>query len=330
MVLQVNSSLLRQPNTNGVPCSGNLDTTRGYTISPTTLTPGMPADISVTWKYCSLANPFYPTGCAPFDIKSITDSLGSFTVAEKPAAPVVANPTDTVEIKANDALLNTTIDYGSSASIAWASTNTSACTILPGNWTGTSGKQSTGNLTQTTSYTISCDVIGQTYKIGGGVVVNVKPQIVKTIKSTFDLQGKSINKSINSKVKLTKLQADNYASLFSGTVQVDQNGLANMQITAVDICNTQLFVKPDGYLSQTKAMCFNTDAEVQFTQFLAGDFNGDDIINSLDFSLLNKSWNKADTTVDINSDGIINSIDFSYLNKNWNKSGAMLTAKVAL
>lgn len=53
----------------------------------------------------------------------------------------------------------------------------------------------------------------------------------------------------------------------------------------------------------------------------AGDFNADNMVNSIDFSLLNAQWYKSTSSVDINLDGIVNSLDFSYLNKNWNLIG---------
>jgi hypothetical protein len=58
-------------------------------------------------------------------------------------------------------------------------------------------------------------------------------------------------------------------------------------------------------------------------QLLAGDFNNDGIINSLDYSILNRSWNQTAniTANDINKDGIINSLDYAVLSKNWAQSG---------
>lgn len=50
---------------------------------------------------------------------------------------------------------------------------------------------------------------------------------------------------------------------------------------------------------------------------LVGDFNGDAIVNSVDYSLLNARWFTSDARTDINRDGLVNSIDFSILNGNW-------------
>ncbi|MBI5139420.1 hypothetical protein HZA26_02305, partial [Candidatus Nomurabacteria bacterium] len=64
--------------------------------------------------------------------------------------------TPTVDIKANGAD-SLTIASGTSATISWTSANATACTVTPGGWTGTSGSQSTGALTVTQKYDISCD-----------------------------------------------------------------------------------------------------------------------------------------------------------------------------
>jgi hypothetical protein len=56
-------------------------------------------------------------------------------------------------------------------------------------------------------------------------------------------------------------------------------------------------------------------------QLPAGDFNGDGIVNSIDFSLMNRKWAVADPLADINRDGVVNSLDFVILSNNWNKLG---------
>ncbi len=56
------------------------------------------------------------------------------------------------------------------------------------------------------------------------------------------------------------------------------------------------------------------------TPTLIGDLNGDKIVNSLDWSIMNNKWFTSDSTADINHDGIVNTIDFSLLNANWFKT----------
>ena len=53
---------------------------------------------------------------------------------------------------------------------------------------------------------------------------------------------------------------------------------------------------------------------------VVGDFDGNGLVNSLDWSFMNSKWFTADATADLNRDGVVNSIDFSILNRNWLKT----------
>ncbi|OGJ01436.1 hypothetical protein A3G53_03110 [Candidatus Nomurabacteria bacterium RIFCSPLOWO2_12_FULL_44_11] len=50
---------------------------------------------------------------------------------------------------------------------------------------------------------------------------------------------------------------------------------------------------------------------------IVGDFDGNGMVNSLDWSFMNSRWFTSDARADLNRDGIVNSIDFSILNRNW-------------
>jgi len=58
--------------------------------------------------------------------------------------------------------------------------------------------------------------------------------------------------------------------------------------------------------------------------WLKGDLNGDGIVNSVDYSLLNLRWFKSDPFADLNGDSFVNSIDWSIMNAHWleNNPGA--------
>ena len=58
------------------------------------------------------------------------------------------------------------------------------------------------------------------------------------------------------------------------------------------------------------------------TAWLKGDFNGDAIVNSVDWSMMNMNWFTSDAFVDLNSDGLVNSVDFSVLSAHWLQLGA--------
>lgn len=47
----------------------------------------------------------------------------------------------------------------------------------------------------------------------------------------------------------------------------------------------------------------------------------DNVINSLDWSIMSAQWASADPAADINSDGMVNSLDWSLMNRNWLATG---------
>ncbi len=70
-----------------------------------------------------------------------------------------------------------TIPYDSSATIAWSSQDATSCTVAPSNWTGTSGSQTTGNLTANTTYSLSCTGPGGTANDSVQVIVGPNADI---------------------------------------------------------------------------------------------------------------------------------------------------------
>ena len=53
----------------------------------------------------------------------------------------------------------------------------------------------------------------------------------------------------------------------------------------------------------------------------SADLNGDGIVNSLDWSIMNAAWLSANASADLNSDGVVNSFDWSIMNSKWGTSG---------
>ncbi len=53
--------------------------------------------------------------------------------------------------------------------------------------------------------------------------------------------------------------------------------------------------------------------------YVAGDFNKDGYVNSLDFSAMSGAWNTSNTLYDLNKDGTVNTLDYSIMVQNWTK-----------
>lgn len=83
-----------------------------------------------------------------------------------------------------------------------------------------------------------------------------------------------------------------------------------------------IMVSSQGYLRK-KLFEYNVSSNTIITLPIlsVGDVNNDNIINSLDWSVMSGRWFSNDAAADINKDGIVNSIDWSYLSKNWFLTG---------
>ena len=96
---------------------------------------------------------------------------GQHSPTEQFRVPSCVNP-PTADIKANGSDGPVTIQSGTQATISWTSTNATACTVSPTGWTGTSGTQATGNLSNTQTYTVNCT--GPGGSASDSVTVNVQ------------------------------------------------------------------------------------------------------------------------------------------------------------
>lgn len=81
-----------------------------------------------------------------------------------------------------------------------------------------------------------------------------------------------------------------------------------------------LQVSAEGYLStKVKKLRYPLWSFYKLPELLASDFNGNDVVNTVDFSIMSLEWENFGQRSDINGDGIVNAINFSFLNKNWLK-----------
>jgi len=77
----------------------------------------------------------------------------------EPAPEPTPVPPD-ADIKVNGADGPLAIAYNSAAIINWSSEYADSCSVFPTGWSGTSGTQSTGNLTSSQTYVLSCSGLG--------------------------------------------------------------------------------------------------------------------------------------------------------------------------
>ena len=146
------------------------------------------------------------------------------------------------------------------------------------------------------------------------------PRIVKL----SSLEGLS-SIPVNTKITATILSPSSGSVLETqSNLSADASGNYTITFLSTDPQLVNIRVKAQGYLSQLLSNIDNTinsPIAISLPQLLAGDFNNDNTVNSLDYSLLNTHYNQAFTTADINQDGIVNSLDFAILKNNYNKAG---------
>ncbi|AKM81887.1 TPA: hypothetical protein DD449_02140 [Candidatus Berkelbacteria bacterium] len=102
---------------------------------------------------------------------------------QAPAVTVSSAPGPTIDLRANNHSGSTTISYNTAANLTWTTSNATACTVS-GSWTGsratsnTTG-ESTGNLTSSRSYSMSCT--GPGGNANANVNVNVGASVTPSV-----------------------------------------------------------------------------------------------------------------------------------------------------
>ena len=114
------------------------------------------------------------------------------------------------------------------------------------------------------------------------------------------------------------------AEVYQASITTNTSGYYTINVPAGLLPTVTMRPVVSGYLSKLLA---NIDlrntavTDVNFPALPAGDFNSDQLVNSLDFSYMNDKWNLSDQLSDVNRDGAVNSLDFAYLSNNWLQSG---------
>ncbi len=159
---------------NFTPSEGGSDGAGGFLFTPSVSAQGC---VSKQNKFLNIDN----QNSTAFPILSYSYQQGNAIsgpyktgVADCPSTPPPAASTTatppTVIIQANGSSGSISISSGSSAVISWTSTNADSCSVSPTGWTGASGSQSTGNLTSSQTYTITC--AGLAGSASNSVIVN--------------------------------------------------------------------------------------------------------------------------------------------------------------
>jgi nitrous oxidase accessory protein NosD len=111
--------------------------------------------------------------------------------------------------------------------------------------------------------------------------------------------------------------------LESRPVAVDfVGGTGTAVLTGIPGATAFISAKTQWTLRRRLPCVFDADnnAEVNFTGaslLRGGDLNGDNIVNLVDYNILNANWFTTSATADISGDGVVNVFDYNVLNSNW-------------
>lgn len=130
---------------------------------------------------------------------SIRSKFGGDVLPAVPTANIIAGGLD-----GNIMILKNT-----STSLSWSSTNADSCSVSPTGWTGTSNIGiSTGNLSTTTTYSLSCTGIGGV--ASDSVTVNIiEPETTDTMAPTITITEPIASSTISRRVKIGATASDN-------------------------------------------------------------------------------------------------------------------------
>lgn len=258
----------------------------------------------------------------------------------------VPTPAPTLSFTAD----NTNLSYNTATNLRWTATNVTNCTASNG-WSGgksnTGGAESTGNLTSSKTYVLSCSGGGGsitqqvTVNVGAAPPLAAKPPSSTPKPPSSSVTTPSTNPSqqpsagVND-IKITFAPNSFLHGQMPVSIMVEGTGLT--QTTNVGnsggtyvLATNNLLTKNNNYslnfsakysLLQKIGFKYTDNTVVNVAAFILGDFNNDNSIDVTDLALFTPNGiASGNSKFDINYDGVVNSVDYSLLLINLGKKG---------
>lgn len=140
----------------------------------------------------------------------------------------------------------------------------------------------------------------------------------KILNLQIQLQGRTDYGTTNTHLKIY----DSTSTLVLDKTDVSTDASGNAQITLPTSMTVgssySFFTKPKYFLGDYKGgQVLTNPMNLTYAVFKGGDLDDNNMINTLDFSIMNSKWLQNDPIADVNKDGIVNTIDFAFLSANW-------------
>lgn len=253
--------------------------------------------------------------------------IGGSGVADSATVTVTPAPAPTVTLTANP----TSVVSGSSSILSWASTNATNC-VGSGAWSdnnlGTSGNRSTGNLTSTQTYSITCNGAGGSVNASRTVTVTAAPvndttppavvmsitglsvtpgQTTITVNNLKDINWQPLASDSSGISTLTYAVNGQAVTLSSGAYKVGfangktSNGDYVLQVVATD----------------TKGNVTTSSLTVRLRH---PDFDRSGRVDFGDMTFLLNKWGTASTVYDIGGSAVVDLYDFTFVLNHWNST----------
>lgn len=247
-------------------------------------------------------------------------------------------PPPKVDIKANGSSGPITVSYKGSATIKWTSSNSLSCSVSPTGWTGKSGSKSTGSLTSSKTYTLTC--YGPGGKRTDSVVVKVStpptstppptptPPPTSTPPPTPTEQPKL--KLLTLKLNVPYLMGDLKVPVYFKGFNEELVVSPGKNVKKLEIKKTQfrvgdkLTIRVGGNKTLVKKITFKIKSSkitVNVGNLVLGDVNMDNIVSAKDATALIESIADQTADSDLNADGTANSLDWAIFIANFGKKG---------
>jgi hypothetical protein len=257
---------------------------------------------------------------ASIDAAKATDAAGNANTASTSTDNTVTydtlNPTATLSVTQFSLPIGTAIQGAVNIAITAIDGTGTSASVTSVTVTGPATLPVTG----TYSVTIGSSTPNGLYTVTAVVTDQAGNEIIKT--ATFTVNKNQITGTvamdfIGTGTRLVTFVLNGATTM---TAAVDSGGaytLTNVPdgITAVSAKTTWTLRKKLSGLSAPSGQI-----TANFT-LLAGDINGSNSINVLDYSFMKLKWYTDDITADINGDGAVNVLDYDIMKTNWFKIG---------
>lgn len=216
------------------------------------------------------------------------------------------------KIKLWRALLITVFIAGFVAALVW---------VISEEYYSRSGAQTPQQITNQASVSFTDSSGNAQPVVQSNVVVTSLSADVVNINITKEgrtLNGQNNDQSGQVAMRFFSPNSSNQIAEFTG--QVNTSGDGSIQVSPQYFGQSyDVVIKAPGYLSRRQASVNISTNTIFFQVLKAGDFVEDDVVNSIDFGLMNSNWGPSPSNpiVDINGDAQVNTLDFSILSANW-------------